>query len=380
MKALSLFSNVGFGEYYLDSAGIDVVVANELLQDRVDFYKQIHRNQNIICGDICEESVQNSIIKACIEEGGVDLVIATPPCQGMSIANAQKSKDDARNKLIVHAMHVFNQVGARYMLIENVPGMANTFINYNGKPIKIYDFIKSKIPEDFECKTKVLNGKDFGTPQSRSRSICLISKNGEWEHPEPQEHIPTLREAIGDSEEFCSLRNGGHSNFAWHFAPKHNPNHIIWMTNTPTGSTAFNNAIHYPKVVEDGVIRKIKGFKTTYKRMDWDKPAPTVTMTNGSISSQNNVHPGRKCLDGTYSDARVLSVREILAICGLPTDLFDKFAHIQSDSTFKYDYSVNFMRKVLGELFLPKMCLEIVKVIPEEPEQPPEPQLQFSFA
>ena len=41
MKALSLFSNVGFGEYYLDSAGINVVVANELLQDRVDFYKQI---------------------------------------------------------------------------------------------------------------------------------------------------------------------------------------------------------------------------------------------------------------------------------------------------------------------------------------------------
>ena len=152
------------------------------------------------------------------------------------------------------------------------------------------------------------------------------------------------------------------------------------MTNTPTGSTAFDNKIHYPKVTEDGVIRKIKGFKTTYKRMDWDKPAPTVTMTNGSISSQNNVHPGRKCFDGTYSDARVLSVREILAICGLPTDLFDKFAHIESDGTFRYDYSPNFMRKVLGELFLPKMCLEIVKMIPEDPEEEPKPQLEFSFA
>ena len=380
MKALSLFSNVGFGEYYLSSAGIDVVVANELLQDRADLYKQIHSNQNMICGDICETSVQDSIINACRDQGGVDLVIATPPCQGMSVANAQKSKDDIRNKLIVHAMHIFNQVEARYMLIENVPGMANTFINYNNKPVKIYDFIKSKIPDDFECKTKVLNGKDFSTPQSRSRSICLISKNGEWEHPEPHQYIPTVFEAIGDEEEFCSLRNGQHSNFPWHFAPKHNPHHIIWMSNTSTGNTAFDNAIHYPKVTEDGVIRRIKGFKTTYKRMEWDKPAPTVTMTNGSISSQNNVHPGRKLHDGTYSDARVLSVREILAICGLPTDLFDKFAHIQSDLTFKYDYSPNFMRKVLGELFLPKMCLEIIKTIPEEIESPPEPQLEFSFA
>lgn len=380
MKALSLFSNVGFGEYYLSSAGVDVVVANELLQDRVDFYKQIHSNQNIICGDICETSVQNSIIDACRDEGGVDLVIATPPCQGMSVANAQKAKDDIRNKLIVHAMHIFNQVGARYMLIENVPGMANTFINHNGKPIKIYDFIKSTIPDDFECRTKVLNGKDFGTPQSRSRSICLISKNGEWEHPKPHDHTPTVFEAIGDEEEFCSLRNGQHSNFAWHFAPKHNPHHIIWMSSTPTGNTAFDNKIHYPKITKDGSTRRIKGFKTTYKRMEWDKPAPTVTMTNGSISSQNNVHPGRKRSDNTYSDARVLSIREILAVCGLPTDLFDKFAYIQSDLTFKYDYSPNFMRKVLGELFLPKMCLEIIKTIPEELELPPEPQLHFSFA
>ena len=45
MKALSLFSNVGFGEYYLSSAGVDVVVANELLQDRADFYKEIHSNK-----------------------------------------------------------------------------------------------------------------------------------------------------------------------------------------------------------------------------------------------------------------------------------------------------------------------------------------------
>jgi DNA (cytosine-5)-methyltransferase 1 len=379
MKALSLFSNVGFGEYYLSRSGVNVVVANELLQDRVDFYKKIHCNQNIICGDICDASVQDSIIEACRKEGGVDLVIATPPCQGMSIANAQKSKDDVRNKLIVHAMHIFNQVGAKYMLIENVPGMAKTYINHNNKAVKIYDFIKSEIPVSFECKIKVLNGKNFGTPQSRSRSICLISKNGEWVHPEPHDHTPTVIEAIGDEEEFCSLRNGQHSNFPWHFSSKHNSHHIIWMTNTPTGDTAFNNKIHYPKVTEDGIIRKIKGFKTTYKRIEWDKPAPTVTMTNGSISSQNNVHPGRERLDGTYSDARVLSVRELLAICGLPTDLFDQFAHIQTDLTFKYDYSPNFIRKVLGELFLPKMCLEIIKTLPEEVEQTPEPQLQFSF-
>lgn len=442
MRALSLFANVGLGEYYLDSIGVNVVVANELLEDRVEFYKQIHPNtKHVICGDICSQGVQNKIVKACEKEGGIDLIIATPPCQGMSIANAQKESDDIRNKLIVHAMNVFNRLKPKYMLIENVPGMARTYINYRRKPWTIYDFIKSKIPEDFECIPDVLNGKDFGSPQSRARSICLISQNGEWVHPKPHDKVISLREAIGDDNEFCSLESNMHSTIPWHFASKNNSNHIDWMRHTPTGKSAyFNYGDHYPSqevcnpsgsnetkieyikktngesgwhtnppilIAEDGsskeapftnenvngkdvlkveipegftLKREIYGFTTTYKRMNWNDPAPTVTMTNGSISSQNNVHPGHKNKDGTYSDARVLSVREILAVCGLPTDMLDKFAHPQSDGTFKYDYTHNFIRKVLGELFLPLMCKEIVATIPNKNNKPVEtPQLEFNF-
>ena len=122
------------------------------------------------------------------------------------------------------------------------------------------------------------------------------------------------------------------------------------MSATPEGETAFNNPVNYPK--KDG--RRIKGFMTTYKRMYWDKPAPTVTMTNGSISSQNNVHP---------TDPRVLSIRELLCVCGLPENCLDKFAHIQSDGSYTYDYKSNFIRQVIGEIFLPKMCYEIIKNI-----------------
>ena len=93
---------------------------------------------------------------------------------------------------------------------------------------------------------------------------------------------------------------------------------------------------------------------TTYKRMFWDQPAPTVTMTNGSISSQNNVHP---------KDPRVLTIRELLAVCGLPENYLDKFSHAQADGSFKYDFSPNFIRKVIGEIFLPKMSLSIIKSI-----------------
>ena len=360
MKVLSLFANVGFGEFYFEKNGFNVVVANELLEDRVEFYKKLHPQvPSVICGDICKQSIRDKIIKSCLENGPIDLIIATPPCQGMSMANAQKGlKEDVRNRLIVHAMSIFNKVKPKYMLIENVPQMPKTYISYRKKAVNIIDFIKSKLPEGFKCIEKNLNGKHYGTPQSRVRSICLISKGGIWIHPPPLNDLITAEDAIGH---LPSLESGESSVLPWHFSPKHNPNHIKWMSNTATGDTAFNNTEHYPQ--KDG--RKIFGFMTTYKRMRWDSPSPTITMTNGSISSQNNVHPGRIKEDGTYSDARVLTVREILVLCGLPEDCLDKFSSKNLDNFYSYKKNVSFIRKVLGEMLLPKLALSVLKNLPE---------------
>ncbi len=346
MNVLSLFSNVGFGEVLLKNFGINVVCANEMLSDRCELYKDLHPDTEVVCGDISDSNIQNSIFD--YTEGiKIDLILATPPCQGMSVANATKNPNDPRNKLIVHAMDFFAKLIPDYMLIENVPGFAKTFININGSTINTVDYIKSRLPSGHSLTFDILNAKDYNTPQSRKRFIGLISKDGSWELPKKNSKIQTVRDAISH---LPSMESGESSDLPWHYAKSHNSNHVMWMKNTPTGETAFNNKIHYPQ--KDG--RKIKGFQTTYKRIDWDKPSPTVTMCNGAISSQNNVHPGNLLTDGTYSDARVMSVREILVLCGLPEDLLDKFAG---------KYSDNFIRKVLGECFPPTMCSAILNSI-----------------
>ena len=42
INGLSLFSNVGIGELLLKKCGINVVVANELEEDRAAFYKNVY--------------------------------------------------------------------------------------------------------------------------------------------------------------------------------------------------------------------------------------------------------------------------------------------------------------------------------------------------
>ena len=157
----------------------------------------------------------------------------------------------------------------------------------------------------------------------------------------------TVRAAIGN---LPSLESNQKSDLKFHYAPKHCDNHILWMKHTPTGKTAFNNEIYFPQKA-DGT--RIKGFATTYKRMDWDKPAPTVTMCNGAISSQNNVHPGRMLPDGTYSDARVLTLLELFRIMGLPDDW--NVPEWASD---------NLIRKVIGEGIPPHLIEAIISTMP----------------
>ncbi|WP_069592618.1 DNA cytosine methyltransferase [Methanosphaera sp. WGK6] len=231
--------------------------------------------------------------------------------------------------------------------LENVPQILKFSIKIGDKEVKILNYIIEELqPLGYYINYSILDAADYGTAQTRKRAIFLISNIKKWDFPEKLEKI-TVKDAIGD---LPSLESGEQSNIPLHHAKKHNDRHILWMKNTPTGETAFDNKKYYPK--KEG--RRIKGYRTTYKRIQWDKPAPTITMCNGSISSQNNVHPGRLLDDGTYSDARVLSILEIIRLTGLPDDWnIPEWA------------SENFIRQVIGEGIPPKFSANLLKTMPK---------------
>src|SRR5690606_23095243 len=105
---------------------------------------------------------------------------------------------------------------------------------------------------------------------------------------------------------------------------------------------------YFPKNEKTG--ERLKGFSATYKRIDWDKPAPTITMRNDCISSQSNVHPGRKLKDGTYSDARVLTLRELFVLSSVNPDI--------DVPEFVSDIQI---RHMIGEAVPPKLICRIIK-------------------
>ena len=345
LKGLSLFANVGIAETYIGNT-VDIKVANELLEDRAKFYKEMHKHTNMIQGDILDDEIFDNIISTSIKEE-CDFLMATPPCQGMSVAGKME-ENDPRNSLIIKVIKAITKIKPKYFLIENVQKMIKTFIHHNNEKIIIKDFILNELEKEYNINFNVMDAADYGTPQNRKRSITLgtLKEKTEWVIPPKSNKQITVKDAIGHLPSLESLET---SNIPYHNAKKHNERHIKWMEHTPSGETAFNNKVHYPKK-ENG--ERIKGFLSTYKRMSWSKPAPTITMGNGGISSQNNVHPGRMLPNGKYSDARVLTLKEIFILTGLPNNWNPpKWA------------SENLIRKVIGEGVPPKLIEELVNNI-----------------
>lgn len=370
MKALSLFANVGIAEIFLQRFGIDVVVANELLEPRARFYRHLYPNADMVIGDITERSVYQTVINKAKQEH-VDFLIATPPCQGMS-ESGYRNPYDERNSLIKFAVDAVLDLRPTYVLFENVPQQVTTPIISEGREMMIPDYIRNRMGQYYVInENPIINAMYYGVPQMRERAIFLCVDRGtglSWSFPEPSNKIVTLEEAfhgIPDlwpniKEDEFKRRLPANSPDVLSFSKWHQPMTHVWrniecMLYTPTGKSAFENPVHYPRK-KDGA--RIKGYETTYRRMYWDKPGHTISTFNFRIGSQSNVHPGRPWMEDVngemmYTNPRVLSVYELMIVSSIPTDW--NIPDWASD---------NLIRTVIGEGIPPLLVKRIVENMP----------------
>lgn len=345
MKGISLFSSAGIAETYLKDCGIEIICACELLPKRAELHKWLYPECNMVCGDITDVNIYNQVKKDALDNN-CKFLLATPPCQGMSSLGKKDYNNDKRNYLVFYAMDMIDECDFEYILIENVPKFLQLYFPYNDEPMLLVDIFREKYSEKYNVDSFVLNAKDYGVPQSRPRGFIRLWKKGlKWGLPKSQKEI-SLFEAIGH---LPSLESGENSGIKWHYAKYHNEREILAMLHTPEGKSAMVNEFYYPKKPNGD---RIKGFHNTYKRMKWDEPCPARAMNNGNMGGHNNVHPGREKADGTRSDARVLTLRELFIVSSLPAD---------------WDLpdwcSDNLIRTVIGEAIPPMFSKNIVKMI-----------------
>lgn len=364
---VSLFSCAGIGCLGFTEAGFSCIATNEILPRRLEIQKynnKCERQEGYIQGDITLQTTKDRIFgeikwwKKNKKIESVDVVIATPPCQGMSIFNHKKKDTDiVRNSLVIESLILVKEIQPKFFVFENVPAFMDTECLINdGDRCSIREAHNRILREDYIFYADTINFKLYGSNSSRTRTLVIGVRKDLTQYVSPVEMFPnrdkerTLRETIGMLPALnvmgeISSEDIYHSFRAY---PKYMRS---WISDLEEGQSAFENEekLKRPyKIDKDGnIIENANKTGDKYKRQVWDKVAMSVHTRNDQLASQNTIHP---------SDDRVFSIRELMRMMTIPEDFswsnisYEKLNLLPKEDKRKYLKKVETnIRQCIGE-------------------------------
>lgn len=365
--AISLFACAGFGDIGLRNQGFETLVMNEIDEDRAQIAQLNLPEAKVIAGDIYDKL--DDILNVSKQKLGNDrltLLLATPPCQGMSkngigtilkaMRDGKRPSIDPRNYLFQPTLLAIEKLNPKIHIFENVDRLMNTYVIIDGESVLVTDHIIKEMKKiGYTGTFRILDAVDYGVPQFRKRTIGIFLNDKDFPnvkitdlYPKPTHgrvgnmHLAeytTLEDAIGhlpalDSRNKDTAKSDFHP---LHKVPVSREDLYYWIENTPEGKSAFENntcpncgdlnetneincaschtLLPKPVVVDKkhGEVRKIRGFVSAYKRMNYNRPSHTVTTRSAYAGSDSNLHPTQN---------RVLSIYEAAILQGLDPNKF----------------------------------------------------------
>lgn len=326
---ISLFSSAGVGCFGFKQAGFECIATNEIIERRLNIQKinqKCKYSTGYINGDITLEETKEQIYAQVefwkknhsIDEP--DVVIATPPCQGMSIANHKKSINEIeRNSLVVESIYLVKNIKPKIFIFENVYSFLKTACVEEDTVMSISDAIDKNLSDDYVINSKVINFKNYGSNSSRTRTLVIgVLKKYVCEFT-PEELFPIyrseqeLRKVIGHLPKLTRMGEFSKTDFLHSFR-RYDLRMRQWISGLKEGQSAFDNAnpLEQPhRIIDNKIVMNKNKNGDKYTRQCWDKVAPCIHTRNDQLASQNTIHP---------VDDRVFSIRELMYLMSIPEE------------------------------------------------------------
>lgn len=329
MTYISLFSSAGVGCYGFKLEGFECIATNELIERRLNVQRvnsKCKYPSGYICGDITTEETKDLLYgeidlwKRKEHLKRVDVVIATPPCQGMSVANHKKTdKEIVRNSLVVESIRIIKTIHPRFFIFENVPAFMKTVCSdIDGYDKPIADAIEYNLGSEYSYTYRVINFKNYGACSSRTRTVVIGVSKDVADEISPFELYPrlqcehTLREVIGHLRPLSTPGEIDPDDI--YHAFREYPSHMrAWISGLAEGQSAFDNEDESRKphqIIDGKIVLNQRKNADKYTRQYWDRVGPCVHTRNDQLASQNTIHP---------RDDRVFSIRELMLMMTVPS-------------------------------------------------------------
>ncbi len=166
IKLFEMFAGYGGASFALKKAGIpfECVGFSEIDKFAIQCYQQNH--EGVKCHGDCNSIDPNTLPDFDFLTGGF-------PCQAFSVAGKGLGESDSRGTLFNDIIRIAEVKKPSYMLLENVKGLTSK------KHKQTFDKILSELDRiGYIVNWKVLNSKDYGTPQNRERVWFVCFRKG----------------------------------------------------------------------------------------------------------------------------------------------------------------------------------------------------------
>ncbi len=316
LTAIDAFAGGGGLTVGLKRAGFRVVAAIELEHHAFATYKANHPEVRSLNQDI--STVSGAALLKHAGTDRIDLLAGCPPCQGFTSLTAKyRGRKDPRNELVLEIARLTEETLPRAIMMENVPGLMQ-----KGEPL--YRQLRDRLQTlGYVLTDRVLQVADFGVPQYRRRLVLLGGLGFKIPLPDPtHSRSPThslapwrtVRDAIAGMPKPVTLSqakakaNGNVERSDWHIVRDLSAKNLERLRTATAGATWRQIPERLrPNCHRDGYI----GFTNVYGRMEWDRPAPTITAGCTTFSKGRFGHPDAD---------RTISVREAALIQTFPRD------------------------------------------------------------
>ena len=296
-RILDLFCGAGGMSYGMHKNSHFVTkVALDINEKLAQTFKENIPESELIIGDIQDKEIKEKIINLS-KKNKVNMIIGGPPCQGFSLKGKKLGLEDPRNFLFIEYLHLVQELKPLVFVIENVKSLMSTS---NG-------WFKNQIISEikklgYKVSVGIVRASDYGVPQNRERVIFLCSKNKAISLPEPTVKKPTtVRDAIED----LAYLNSNEGDFEQSYITEAKTEYQKLMRKDSArlynhkASNHSEIAIHKLSMIPpekgkeylpENLLGKQK-FNSTWGRLKWDEPSPTIDTRFDAASNGTNNHP-----------------------------------------------------------------------------------------
>jgi DNA (cytosine-5)-methyltransferase 1 len=337
VRGIDIFSGSGGMSIGAAWAGVQTVLAVESDPNAAKTYSFNHPEAKIICADI--RTVDFTQYKSTEES----VLFGGTPCQGFSTSNQRtRNSKNKNNWLFKEFLRAAKELQTDWVVFENVKGIAET------ENAKFLEYVIAGLKKQgYSVKSAVLNARDFGVPQTRSRQFVVAARHTkDFKFPNPSTKKPiTVRDAISD---LPKLKNGASiDHLKYRATPlssyaKQMRKRRKLVTGNLVTENSVNVLVRYKHIPEGGNWESIPdhlmgNYKDTsrchtgiYKRLAWDQPSITI----GNFRKNMLVHP---------RENRGLSVREAARLQSFPDN-------------FRFFGSIGFQQQQVGNAVPPLLA------------------------